>query len=194
MAKQRKSPTVPYADHKNKRFRRGLPAAKEATQIMKKVLDRRMALELKAKGSSYPQIAAHLGVSLETAYRLVQTAASELDEESRELAIRYRDIELETLDSALRQVFPILMGAGKGVEPQHRVAAANAVVRISERRAKLLGLDAPTKVAPVTADGRPLAAVTDVELDAKIAGLLAASATIANTPETIDAEFEEEKP
>lgn len=165
----------------------GPPGQKEAARVMQKVIRRHEALQLKAKGASYTQIAQQLGVNVEVAYREVQLAAGELDAETKVYAARYREIELETLDFALRNVVPIAMGMGKGVDPQHQVAAANSIVRIVERRARLLGLDAPTKIAPVTPDGRELGELSDAELDARLEALRKDVKTLPDiTVEVID--------
>lgn len=175
----------------------GPPGQKESARVMQRVIQRHEALKLKAKGMSYFEIAQHMGLSNETAYKYVQEAAGELDQEARiKYAPRYREIECETLDFALRNLVSIVMGyrtvtvKGKPVvervDPQHQVAAANSLVRIVERRAKLLGLDAPTKIAPTTPDGRPLSGMSDEELDARLAALAEESRRLPAVTSTDD--------
>lgn len=49
----------------------------------------------------------------------------------------------------------------------------NAILSIVERRCRLLGLDAPTKVAPTTPEGdKPYQSMTETEIDSRIAELL----------------------
>lgn len=95
------------------------------------------ALELRIAGGSYRQIARQLGVGERTAYKDVQGELAKLDTVKAQLAERLRDVELERLDKAT-----IALGPGvSGGDPQ----AINALVRVMDRRAKLLGLDAPVR-------------------------------------------------
>lgn len=89
------------------------------------------ALELRKAGATYNQIATQLGYSSpSTAHRAVTTALNRLCTDNAEQLLK---LELTRLDQAT------LWAAqrAKAGEP----AAINTLVRISERRAKLLGLD-----------------------------------------------------
>ncbi|MEV5429260.1 hypothetical protein [Streptomyces sp. NPDC052701] len=91
------------------------------------------ALELAAEGKTYSEIAAALGYSDKSgARKLVQRALAARADPS---AAQLRVIEGVRLDMLLRAVWPHAM---KGETESVREA-----VRISERRAKLFGLDAP---------------------------------------------------
>lgn len=96
---------------------------------------RARALELRKAGATYDQIARQVGFSERgAAYRAVQTALLEITQEP---AQEVRQLELERLDAMLLGLWP---AARKGKE-----GAVDRVLRIMERRAKLLGLDAPVK-------------------------------------------------
>ena len=110
------------------------------------------ALELRKSGASYRLIGAQLGVSEKTAHQDVRQALASLAELEQSTADEYRAMELMRLDMAalgiaqkLRYGYPAVIGAW---------------VKISESRRKLLGLDAPTKIAPTNPDGT--AAYTDL--------------------------------
>jgi hypothetical protein len=105
------------------------------------------ALDLRIAGATYRQIATSLAVSLKTAYRAVQAALGELDDEVQQRAERLRELEAARLD----RLNVALANGIKSGDPRAVVAA----VRVMERRAKLLGLDAPTTISGP--EGGPLA-------------------------------------
>lgn len=103
------------------------------------------ALEMRKARASYAQIATALGVPKSTAWKLVQSA---LKETIQEPADDVRKLELEALD---RLQFGLWQQAANG---NH--GAVDRVLRVMERRAKLLGLDAPSKQELTGKDGEPL--------------------------------------
>lgn len=107
---------------------------------------RTQALDLRVLGASYRDIARTLGVSERTAYLDVQDGIALLDAVTKERAERVRDLELLRLDRMTAALAAPAMGGA--------IDAINTTVRLMERRAKLIGLDAPTKVAP-TIEGLP---------------------------------------
>lgn len=101
---------------------------------------RTQALELRKQGKSYRAIATACGVDVATAWDDIQAEMGELRKLAGAAAEEARELELQRLDRWQEK----LEGAGLK-SGDHR--AVMAAVRISERRAKLLGLDAPTKLA-----------------------------------------------
>jgi hypothetical protein len=106
---------------------------------------RARALELRKQGYNYRQIAKVLGSSSGYVHDLVQTAIRDLP---RELAEDVRTIELSRLD---RYQAALDREASKG-DPKAILAA----VKLMDRRAKYLGLDAPSQVEVTGADGSPI--------------------------------------
>ena len=104
------------------------------------------ALDLRITGATYRQIAQALHVNEKTAYYDVQDELGRLDALTRQQAERLRDLEMRRLD----QLTVALASGIRAGEPR----AVLAAVRLMERRAKLLGLDAPLQVTG--ADGAPL--------------------------------------
>ena len=99
-------------------------------------LRRQQALELRLAGASYRQIAVRLGVSLPVAWRHLQAALHEtLEEPTQDV----RQTELLRLDRLMMAHWPQAIGGD--------VAAADRVIKIMDRRARLLGLDLPAAVA-----------------------------------------------
>ncbi len=92
---------------------------------------------MRKAGFDYQTIADRLGYrSPSGAHKAVSTA---LNKTLREPAKALRQVELERLDALLTGVWS---AARRG-----NLGAVDRVLKIMDRRAKLLGLDAPTKVA-----------------------------------------------
>lgn len=93
------------------------------------------ALRLRSQGLDYSSIANKLGLSRSGAHKAVSVALKQLtSEEAKEL----RQIELSRLDQ-LQTVF-----WDKAIDGD--LPSAAMILRIQERRAKLCGLDAPSKL------------------------------------------------
>lgn len=108
------------------------------------------ALALRKAGASYRAIADTLACSVATVYDDVQHAYQELNEQRQAEAAEAHTLENARLDD-LQAAFWSRARSGDN-------KAAQTVLRIMERRAKMNGLDAPTQIAPVNADGTPYAA------------------------------------
>lgn len=112
-----------------------------------KAHDRQLkALELRKAGVSYQAIADQLGFrSRGSAHNAVMAV---LRKTLQEPADEVRQLELERLDALLMGMYPQARKGNQG--------AVDRCLRIMERRAKLLGLDAPTKAELSGKDGAPL--------------------------------------
>ena len=97
------------------------------------------ALELRKAGVSYRQIAEALGVDVRTAHRDVMHELEQIEKHAAELRPRVLQLELERADALWMASYP---EAKRG-----HLGAIDRCVKIMERRAKLLGLDAATRVA-----------------------------------------------
>lgn len=141
------------------------------------------ATELRGRGCSYQAIAEALGMSDRSAARkaVERALAATVAEPAEEL----RRLQLAQLDKLSRNAWRVLdtphplVSAGKvmtfdGVplrDPQPLLAAIDRLLRIAERRARLLGLDAPIRVGPV---GIAELDAQILELEAELAGRAAA--------------------
>lgn len=94
--------------------------------------------ELRKAGYSTRKIAKALGVSISPIKHDIQVTLRELGAQMTEDLTAYRAEELERLNTLLTGMWKSACGGD--------VAAAMVCIRIAERRAKLLGLDAPVKV------------------------------------------------
>ncbi|MGP8162772.1 MAG: hypothetical protein ACLQAN_03185 [Acidimicrobiales bacterium] len=126
---------------------------------------------------TYAQIGEYLGVSTSTAFERVQRGMQAVPTEG---VIEARRLELTKLDAIERRLLVVLgqrqprVDHGRviwDVDPETNervrvvdygpvVAAAAGLLRVQERRAKLLGLDAPAQIRVET--------VTEDELDAEV--------------------------
>lgn len=105
------------------------------------------AMGLRVSGLSYLKVAEVIGVSVGTAFNDCAAARKRIIEQTRESAEEVRSIELDRLDRALHAL------EAKILEGDTR--AIDTMLKLSERRAKLLGLDAPelhVNVGEVTPD------------------------------------------
>lgn len=105
------------------------------------------ALEMRKAGATFEQIGNALGITPQGAHRAVKRALRRIIEKSDEAAEEIRRLELERLDAMLLALWP---QAKRG-----NLGAVDRILRIMERRAKLLGLDAP-KAVDITTDGGPI--------------------------------------
>lgn len=110
----------------------------------------RNALEARKVGATYRQIASGLNITVSSAHKAVQVA---LRKTLQEPADDVRALELERLDAMLWSLRRPLADGHLG--------AIDRALKIMDRRAKLLGLDAPTKqqiaVAAPALEPAPLA-------------------------------------
>lgn len=132
------------------------------------------AARLRSRGWSYRRIAAELDLSVSNAHAAVQRALRAIVEEP---AQDVRTLELERLDGMYDAVMKVLeakhftVSQGRLIkiddEPLEDdgpvLAAVDRLLRIQERRAKLLGLDAPTKAE---VGGKLTYEIVNVDLDA----------------------------
>lgn len=111
------------------------------------IAERRVkAFELRKKGNNYREIARELKVSPATIVLDVKAVMKELVKEQQKEAEGYRVLELDRLETLQVKMWEQVEKGDQG--------AVDRVLRIMERRARLLGLDAPAKIAPTTPDGK----------------------------------------
>jgi DNA-binding CsgD family transcriptional regulator len=112
----------------------------------------RQALALRKGGATYEEIARTLGVAQGTAYKAVQRVFARLARESQEDAEQLRQLELVRLDAILVQMTRVL--DGKESTPRQRCDTADRLIKVGERRARLLNLDAlPPPQPPLVVPG-----------------------------------------
>jgi hypothetical protein len=97
------------------------------------------ALTMRASGLPYSSIARKLGITRQRAQQLVSGAMDSLRAQTTESVDELRALEISRLDGLLGVLWP---KAAKG-----DLSAIDRVLKIGERRMKLLGIEAPAPVA-----------------------------------------------
>ena len=130
----------------------------------------RRALELRKAGASFDEIGSTLGYRGKSgAYQAVMSA---LKRTLQEPADEVRKLELARLDRAQRTAWERMLHGD--------LDALGKVLKVMERRAKLLGLDAPAKVAPTDPSGEgQYEGLTDDELVRRLMAIIGTEATAA---------------
>lgn len=158
----------------------GAPHSQPKTDIERAERDAQI-LELKRQDLTFAEIAEELGISKTAAFNAFHRALPRIPEPA---AAAYRTEHLARLELARQAVLEVLTNRhltvsngqvirvdGKTLEDDGPVlAAVDRLLRIDEREAKLLGLDAPTKsrVEVVTDD---IAQALVAQLEAELARL-----------------------
>lgn len=110
------------------------------------------ALELRRMGKGFAEIAAALGIGKSQAHRLVVAGMEDARQQIAASADDLRVEEVSRLDGMLAGLWPTARKGG--------VAAVDRVLKIMERRAKLLGLDAPERRELTGRGGAPIESVS----------------------------------
>jgi hypothetical protein len=113
-------------------------AAKSSVRRIRTTEKTLKALELRKRGMNYTQIGKMLGCARNTACRYVLSELENLADKCREEAAHVRDLELQRLDDLYLKAWEAVEGGD--------LPAIDRCLRVQERRAKLLGLDAAQKV------------------------------------------------
>lgn len=131
------------------------------------------ALALRLAGHTIAAIARQLGCAASTAYEALQRGMIDFRADVERGADDLRTLEVARLDYLLT-VLEKRLRAGD-------CKAIDRAIRIGERRAALLGLDAPRKIAPTMADGarewRSSPGPDDRQRTARLEELLATAAS-----------------
>lgn len=97
------------------------------------------ALALRRSGMAFSAIGAKLGISRSRAHALVQIGLQDAREQVAAHSDQLRTEEVSRLDGMLAKIYP---KAARG-----DLQAIDRVLKISERRSRLFGLDAPVRTA-----------------------------------------------
>jgi DNA-binding CsgD family transcriptional regulator len=114
------------------------------------------ALSLRKKGWTYARIGDSLDITCMGAYNAVMRALKKLNEKISEEAEQVRTLELQRLDRMFEKMYD------KAINSKDQ-GAVDRCLRIMDRRAKLLGLDAPER-KDITSKGEQIKPVELVEV------------------------------
>lgn len=97
------------------------------------------AVELRKAGASYRRIGEQIGISRQAAHKLVTKALQDLNDKTAEDAAELMRLELERLDE-------MQLVATQKLRGEKALPAIDRILRIMDRRAKMLGIDAPERI------------------------------------------------
>lgn len=120
---------------------------------------RREAFDLRKRGATYDEIGRVLGITRQAAYELVKRELEDIRAHTQDDVETVRALELERLD----RLFAGSYAAAAGGDPK----ALASIMKVMERRARLLGLDAPVR------QDIELVAFNGADLDSEITRLAA---------------------
>ncbi len=103
------------------------------------------AIALRKAGYTLAEIGAAMGVTKERIWFVIDSAMQEYRDDIKRGLDELRAIEIARLDRMLQAVWKAAAGGD--------LQSVDRVLRISERRARLLGLDAPVKIAQTDPTG-----------------------------------------
>ena len=103
------------------------------------------AWELRTKAYTYEKIGEALGCSTPTAFQMVKKYREVVLAHAKETAEQLRDLEISKLDAAENRLWEAL-DQRPNLTVDQISKAAEKIVKISESRRRLTGLDAPQKV------------------------------------------------
>lgn len=107
------------------------------------------AMKLRRDGLTYQQIADKLGYKAANgAYSAVRRVLDKIDGETKEIARDIRMMEFSRLDCAHEAIFPKVQDGN--------LEAIKTMLKLMERRSKLMGLDAPARSEVSGPDGGPI--------------------------------------
>jgi hypothetical protein len=122
-------------------------------------------MELRRAGWTLGEIGADLGISHVSVHKIIGAALEALREETLEVTEQWRATELARLEAIHRAHWANALAADKD--------SSEIVLKCMERRAKLLGLDAPKRLEASGPDGAPI----EIQ-NGGVSGLLALVATL----------------
>src|SRR6476661_4215011 len=118
----------------------------------------------RCQGATYSTLVAEFGISKTCVHNYIEEQRALLRQESHDQAAREREQALALLDNAIEKIIPHINGEieietviERGEKPpitmtveewQARIQACGALTKLLDRKAKLLGMDAPLKVEP----------------------------------------------
>ena len=103
------------------------------------------AIKLRVLGKGYQEIADTLGVGLATAHSDVKFKLDEAAKEATDAAREALAIDIQRLDLAIALALREVQAGN--------LSAIDRVVKVQERRAKLLGLDSPERIDATLSEG-----------------------------------------
>lgn len=122
-----------------------MPMSKSSASRLKAAENRQAVLQLRRAGFTYARISEQVGLSAGRCVKIVNACLAEFATDAAEQVEELRRLQLCRIDHALAAISAKISTGHLG--------AIDRMVRLEERRSRLLGLDAPTRVAPTNPAG-----------------------------------------
>ena len=136
-----------------------MPKTKTAPEKTRAADNQVKAIELRKLGYTLAAIGKTLGVTEARAHQYVKAGLEQLAKQAIDNADGLRELELARIDQMTAVLGPKVFPTKKNPDLEPDLNAINTLIRLSERRCRLLGIDAPARsVSEITGkDGAPLA-------------------------------------
>jgi len=122
-----------------------MAVAKTSSRRLKAAERRAVVLQLRKAGYPYSRIAEQVGISPGQACKIAAAAIAEYRAQAHGDTADLVAWQIARLDDLLMSITAKAKGGNLG--------AIDRILKIEERRSRLLGLDAPSKIAPTNPDG-----------------------------------------
>lgn len=129
---------------------------KTSPPAVRKAVGQAQAVQLRIQGYTYQTIAEHIGITKGTAHKWVSQAMRASAEASERDALSELGVDLARIDIAMKKVMALV--------ERSDLAAVDRLIRLIDRRAKLLGLDAT--------DREPDDSLSEEEIQRELNGLI----------------------
>lgn len=139
------------------------------------------ALRMRAEGKSFAEIGEALGLTVSGVSRLLDRALDRVHEDIKEAAHRHVADQLVKIDRAEEFAARVVFGSSE--EAEVKLKAIDRLVRLWERKSKLIGLDSPTRITATVEADRPTPA--EIQLVAELATDAEAQAILAGDEDTL---------
>jgi hypothetical protein len=152
---------------KNRGVKKPIAENSVSGQVEQKLERRAAVWRRRCEGATMTRVACEFGMSIGAIYNYIEEARKQLREATIDLAAQEREQSLALIDTAIEQVMPHINGEIKIETEVHRVIkgrpqtfkmtiedwqarmkGCQVLTQLLDRKAKLLGMDAPVKVEP----------------------------------------------
>jgi hypothetical protein len=133
--------------------------SKQSSRITRAAENQARAIDYRKMGHTFAVIGKNLGVTEARAHQYVKAGLEQLAKQAIDNADGLRELELARIDQMTAVLGPKVFPTKKNPDLEPDLNAINTLIRLSERRCRLLGIDAPARsVSEITGkDGAPLA-------------------------------------
>lgn len=131
---------------------------KKTKKVVELTAEEQRALDLRVAGHTFREIGELMGCGKSKADELVSRALKHSNEAMARKGTLFRELEAQRLDKLMATLWQ--SASSMATDSEERNRTIDRVLKIMERRAKMLGIDAPTRSELTGKDGKPIETVT----------------------------------